>query len=111
MIVSYCIASTCAAFGEREAKLSIVDEQVKPEGTTEMATTSLESSEDRASQSEGKTPANEGKASAKVNGLLKDRNGNGDTRFDPHAPWTVETAAKLYGIQQWGQGYFSINDD
>jgi arginine decarboxylase len=48
---------------------------------------------------------------AKVNGLIKDRSTNGEVRIDPHAPWTVETAAKLYGIQQWGQGYFSINDD
>ncbi len=24
-------------------------------------------------------------------------------------PWAIEDSSKLYGIQQWGQGYFSIN--
>jgi arginine decarboxylase len=36
------------------------------------------------------------------------RNGNGHAR---RQPWTVGDAAKLYGIQQWGGGYFSVNDD
>jgi arginine decarboxylase len=26
------------------------------------------------------------------------------------APWTIQDAARLYGINQWGHGYFSIND-
>ena len=29
----------------------------------------------------------------------------------PPRPWSREESAKLYGIQSWGQGYFSINDD
>ncbi|MEX0655555.1 MAG: biosynthetic arginine decarboxylase [Phycisphaeraceae bacterium] len=31
----------------------------------------------------------------------------------PHAPdlpWSLDAAVDLYGIHQWGQGYFSIND-
>ncbi|MEO6435186.1 MAG: hypothetical protein ABIP55_05435, partial [Tepidisphaeraceae bacterium] len=28
----------------------------------------------------------------------------------PARPWTVEDSAKLYGIHNWGQGYFSVND-
>ncbi len=73
---------------------------------TEMvATTSLEAVE------EGKASHGEGKALPKVNGLVKERSTNGETRFDPHAPWTSEAAAKLYGIQQWGQGYFSVNEE
>ena len=34
-------------------------------------------------------------------------NGNGPT---PRA-WTIADSAKTYGIANWGQGYFSINDD
>ncbi len=33
--------------------------------------------------------------------------GNGQGR----RAWTTADAAKLYGIQQWGSGYFSVNDD
>src|SRR5437588_12070259 len=76
-----------------------------------MTTTSLEAGEGKASHGEGKATNGDGKASAKGNGLVKDRSTNGDTRIDPHAPWTSEAAAKLYGIQQWGQGYFSVNDE
>src|SRR5262245_33740513 len=32
------------------------------------------------------------------------------TQVSP-APWSRAQSAKLYAIQQWGQGYFSINDD
>src|SRR5688500_10392264 len=32
------------------------------------------------------------------------------TASDPAArPWTTDDAAKLYAIQNWGQGYFSVN--
>ena len=29
---------------------------------------------------------------------------------DPQAPSKVEEAAQLYGIEHWGQGYFSITE-
>jgi len=29
----------------------------------------------------------------------------------PTKTWTLADSAKLYGIQQWGNGYFSINND
>jgi arginine decarboxylase len=29
----------------------------------------------------------------------------------PHKDWSVEDSARLYSIQRWGQGYFSVNDD
>jgi arginine decarboxylase len=41
-------------------------------------------------------------------------NGNGanGTNGDaPPRPWTIEDSARLYGIRNWGQGYFSINDE
>src|SRR4051794_28608971 len=28
-----------------------------------------------------------------------------------HSGWTVEDSARLYSIERWGQGYFSINDE
>ena len=34
--------------------------------------------------------------------------GNGHAR---RQPWSTADAAKLYGIQQWGNGYFSVNPD
>jgi arginine decarboxylase len=42
--------------------------------------------------------------------------GNGAAAVSEHhsavtpRPWSVEESAKLYGIRNWGQGYFSIND-
>ena len=36
--------------------------------------------------------------------------GNG-TNGHARKPWTTADAAKLYGIQQWGSGYFSVNPD
>jgi arginine decarboxylase len=38
-------------------------------------------------------------------------NGNGNGTPPPPRPWSVEESAKLYGIKNWGQGYFSINPD
>src|SRR5205085_6529283 len=36
---------------------------------------------------------------------------NGSSNGDNGAPrWSIEDAARLYSIRQWGQGYFSIND-
>ena len=32
-------------------------------------------------------------------------------RVKPKAGWTTQDAAKLYGIDRWGQGYFSVNRD
>ena len=37
-------------------------------------------------------------------------NGNGET-LAPPKPWSLSDATKLYGIKQWGQGYFSVNDE
>ena len=28
-----------------------------------------------------------------------------------HKDWTIDDSARLYSIQRWGQGYFSINED
>ncbi len=28
----------------------------------------------------------------------------------PEAPWTIDDAMKLYGVDRWGRGYFSINE-
>jgi arginine decarboxylase len=36
---------------------------------------------------------------------------NGTNGDAPPRPWTVEDSARLYGIRNWGQGYFSINDE
>ncbi len=38
-------------------------------------------------------------------------NGNGNGTPPPPRPWSVDESAKLYGIRNWGQGYFSINPD
>src|SRR6266851_2192562 len=39
-------------------------------------------------------------------------NGNGSPApVAPTQPWSLNDSAKLYSIQQWGNGYFSINDD
>src|SRR5688572_27017560 len=39
-------------------------------------------------------------------------NGNHSSVHEPHARhWTPKDSARLYGIQNWGQGYFSVNDD
>src|ERR1043166_7695515 len=39
--------------------------------------------------------------------VLKEIPGNGAPPAAP--PWTPADSARLYGIQQWGQGYFSVN--
>ena len=41
---------------------------------------------------------------------------NGHAEASPPAPpvdrpWTEQDSARLYGIQNWGQGYFSVNDE
>jgi arginine decarboxylase len=36
---------------------------------------------------------------------------NGATVSPSTKPWTVADSASLYGIANWGQGYFSVNDD
>src|ERR1700728_410291 len=39
-------------------------------------------------------------------------NGNGNGNGNGHPkPWSLQDSARLYGIQQWGNGYFSINGD
>src|SRR5215211_5760321 len=41
-------------------------------------------------------------------------NGNGHgsaTALAEARPWTVKDSARLYGIRNWGQGYFSVNDE
>jgi arginine decarboxylase len=46
------------------------------------------------------------------NGHTGNVNGNGNGIAPaPTRPWSVEESAKLYGIKNWGQGYFSINPD
>src|SRR5579862_5713791 len=39
--------------------------------------------------------------------------GNGQMEHAPITtkPWTQADSARLYGIQQWGNGYFSVNND
>lgn len=37
-------------------------------------------------------------------------NGNGVHSAAPQRPWSVEESRKLYGIRDWGNGYFDIND-
>jgi arginine decarboxylase len=37
-------------------------------------------------------------------------NGNGHAAdVSPQRPWSIEESARLYGIRNWGQGYFSLN--
>jgi arginine decarboxylase len=36
--------------------------------------------------------------------------GNGAPPTTPPLPWSADKSSKLYGISNWGQGYFSIND-
>ena len=43
---------------------------------------------------------------AKLNGLMKNR-----PAVETDEKWSAQSAAKLYGIEQWGQGYFSVNDE
>ena len=47
--------------------------------------------------------------------VKNDANGNGAgapaPALAPGRPWSIAEAAKLYGIQSWGQGYFSINPE
>ena len=38
-------------------------------------------------------------------------NGNGSATAVQPGPWCLDDATKLYNIKQWGQGYFSINDE
>ena len=49
---------------------------------------------------------------AKANGTNDNggNGGNGDSH-PPAKPWTLADATKLYGINQWGQGYFSVNEE
>src|SRR6476619_1624259 len=38
-------------------------------------------------------------------------NGNGSAPASaPARPWTVAESARIYGIRNWGLGYFSVND-
>src|SRR5688500_2429434 len=43
-----------------------------------------------------------------------DGSGNGDSSHPaespPHGSWSSKDSANLYGIERWGQGYFSVND-
>ena len=39
------------------------------------------------------------------------RNGHGGGNGHARRAWSTADAARLYGIQQWGSGYFSVNDD
>jgi len=72
-----------------------------------MSTTTLESAESLA----GKGPQ-PGHTNGHGNG-----NGNGSNTptpaivEPPAADWTVTDSAKLYRVDQWGQGYFSVNAD
>jgi arginine decarboxylase len=36
---------------------------------------------------------------------------NGHHKPAPSAPWTIRDSAALYGVRNWGNGYFSVNDD
>ncbi|MGH7213335.1 MAG: biosynthetic arginine decarboxylase [Tepidisphaeraceae bacterium] len=51
------------------------------------------------------TPAPSTQGNGYTNG-----NGNGGNQASPPRPWSIREAERLYGIRQWGQGYFSIND-
>ena len=44
-----------------------------------------------------------------VHGATGNGNGNGAQGRAP-GPWTPAHSSKLYGISNWGQGYFSVND-
>src|ERR1700721_2990345 len=49
------------------------------------------------------------------NGNASRAAGNGNGAFSapatPRVPWSIAEAARNYGIAQWGQGYFSINEE
>ncbi len=52
-------------------------------------------------------PASNGNGSSNGNG-----NGHPQNRVAvPAKPWTCEDATRLYSVQQWGQGYFSVNPE
>src|SRR5688500_13503652 len=36
---------------------------------------------------------------------------NGDAPPTGSEPWTPDASSRLYGIQNWGQGYFSVNPE
>ena len=56
------------------------------------------------------TPPAQNPAKANGSNGAGTNGGNGDSHHPPK-PWTVADATKLYGINQWGQGYFSVNDE
>src|SRR5688500_2167871 len=46
--------------------------------------------------------------------ILPGGGGNGASHpaaAPPHKDWSVDDSARLYSIQRWGQGYFSVNAD
>src|SRR5258708_26504159 len=70
-------------------------------------TTSLDANQYRATpgKPQGSNGANNGTSTC-----APPSNGNGETRA-PARPWTCADAAKLYGIHEWGNRYFSVNDE
>lgn len=38
-------------------------------------------------------------------------NGNGNGNGAPHKTWTVADSDRIYGVKNWGSGYFSVNPD
>jgi arginine decarboxylase len=66
-----------------------------------------------------RTPTNGSGQSTAASGTAANPNGNGTgtngtnghAPAAPTRPWGVADSAKLYGIQSWGQGYFSINGE
>src|SRR5438132_603761 len=56
------------------------------------------------------TPGKPGSNGTSTPGTAANGNGNGDAHAPPRV-WTCADAAKLYGIHQWGNGFFSVNEE
>jgi len=70
-------------------------------------TTSLDAVQLKAAADKLPVPHSNGNGSTQINGITS----NGSATAVQAGPWSIHDSAKLYNIKQWGQGYFSINDE
>lgn len=74
-----------------------------------MATSSLDESQLNKANLPGKT--NFTPTNANGTAAVQGPSGNGSATAVKPGPWSLQDAVKLYNINQWGQGYFSINEE
>src|ERR1700755_2111389 len=76
---------------------------------TDMGTSSLDESQLNKANHPGKT--NFTPTNANGTAAVQGASGNGSATAVKPGPWSLADAVKLYNINQWGQGYFSINEE